>query len=119
MNTSEIINEFSYGYEQQASAPEWFDRENPLHFSATSGSSFLNEWYGFDSKEQAFKMLCDYGVNSDRFNEKYVDLDGKFYSSEHDVDWIEDEESCEMIPTLKPDAEPVSFQEIVDCLSNF
>ena len=51
-------------YSRQPNQPDFFKPENPLHFSATAGTSPFNEWYAFDSEEDAFNAVASFTSQS-------------------------------------------------------
>lgn len=77
-------------YAKQANQPEFFQDKNPLHFCATAGSHPKNEWYAFDSVEDAIETISRFESQSfiDRMaifegelhylDDLEIDLEGEF-----------------------------------------
>lgn len=108
----EEIDEFNYGYARQASQPKWFDQSNPLHYSDTSGFSPSNEWAGFHSEKQALEWVNDHRDNNQGFIDSFECVGGKYYNVD-DLDYSENEETCEVVATPKAEAEPATIGELV------
>lgn len=67
-------------YVKQAHKPEFFDKSNPLHVSATSGTSPNNEWYAFDSHQDAIDEISKF--SSEVFVDGMMIFKGELYSIE-------------------------------------
>jgi len=106
------ITEYSYGYARQSSAPKWFDSSHPLHFCDTSGSSPFNEWAGFHNEKQAREWINKHANNPQSFIDSFDDVGGEYYAVE-DLDYSEDEETCETIAKPKAGATPTSTDELI------
>ena len=104
-----------YNYAKQAHAPDWYDRTNYLHVCATSGTSPFNEWYAFQSEQDAHDIAC--GFNSQSFIDAFVLVGegstAKFYHME-DVTMDDD---CEA--TANPGTTPACLQSMGDAESAF
>lgn len=100
-----------YNYAQQSRQPDWFDPNNALHVSATSGSSPFNEWYAFESRRQAVADLS--GAANQSYVDNFVELDGEIYHTD-DVDFDEFGNSA-----IRPSARPADLAEIVRAQSRF
>ena len=59
-----------FNYARQSHAPDWYDRLNPLHVAATSGTSPSNEWYGFQNEQDAHDLACSF--KSQSFIDEFV-----------------------------------------------
>ena len=98
-----------FNYARQSHAPDWYDRTNHLHVAATSGTSPFNEWYGFQSEQDAHDMACRF--KSQSFIDEFVNIEGRFYHSE-DVMWDRDD-------TPLSEKTPACLQRMVDAESSF
>ena len=58
-------------YAKQSLAPEFFDNSNPLHVNAIAGTSPYNEWYAFESHEDAIETIANFNSLS-FFNEMTI-----------------------------------------------
>ena len=104
-------------YKQQESQPAWF-KENDDHFyhSVTSGSSPFNEWYEFESEEDALDFALTFESQSviDRYSRVTVDGKDRWYDND-DVIYVDDTEEY----TVTPDATPASFADLAQAESRF
>lgn len=66
-------------YVMQPEKPEWYE-SNPdkLYYSATSGSHPRNEWYGFDSRQEALDFISEAFI-SQSYHDNFEWLDGEIY----------------------------------------
>ena len=104
-------------YKQQESQPAWF-KENDDHFyhSVTSGSSPFNEWYEFESEEDALDFALTFESQSviDRYSRVTVDGKDRWYDND-DVIYVDDTEEY----SVTPDATPASFADLAQAESRF
>jgi len=104
-------------YKQQESQPAWF-KENDDHFyhSVTSGSSPFNEWYEFESEEDALNFALTFESQSviDHFSRVTVEGKERWYDND-DVIYVDDTEEY----TVTPDATPASFADLAQAESRF
>ena len=104
-------------YKQQESQPAWF-KENDDHFyhSVTSGSSPFNEWYEFESEEDALNFALTFESQSVIDHLSRVTVEGKerWYDND-DVIYVDDTEEY----TVTPDATPASFADLAQAESRF
>ena len=98
-----------FNYAKQAYAPDWYDRHNPLHVAATSGTSPFNEWYAFQSEQDAHDIAGSF--KSQSFLDEFVNIKGRFYHTE-DVMWDRDD-------TPLSEKTPACLQSMVDAESAF
>jgi len=106
------ITEYSYAYARQSSQPEWFEPSNILHFCDTSGSSPFNEWAGFHNEKQAREWINEHANNSQNFIDSFEDVGGEYYAIE-DLDYSEDEETCETIAKPKTNSVAATTDELM------
>ena len=105
----------TFNYARQSHAPDWYERTNYLHVCATSGTSPFNEWYAFQSEQEAHDLACSF--KSQSFIDEFVlvgeGLTSKFY---HVADVTFDDD-CEA--TANPGTTPACLQSMVDAESAF
>ena len=106
-------------YEQQANEPNWFNHHaSHFYHRVTSGSSPSNEWYEFESEEDALDFALTFESQSviDHFIRATTE-DGRDR-------WFHDEDIEVMADGWEPavakqDAEPASFAELAQAESRF
>jgi hypothetical protein len=102
-------------YAKQSSKPKWFDEDqSKLYHSATSGTSFLNEWYEFEDREDALKYMFSSFEHQTFIDEFTFCEDGELYYEE---DTIFDEDNSIFNP--KDGAKPVDIGNAVWAESSF
>ena len=118
------MNQPNFKYASQSHAPSWFDPAEPLHVSATSGSSPFNEWYAFNSYEDAYHVIA--GFSSQSFIDDFVQVDDEQEFYHHDD--VTSEEVFKRgfpvdgyVTTHKPKegASPACLQSLIDAESRF
>jgi len=96
-------------YKQQETQPAWFN-ENDDHFyhSVTSGSSPFNEWYEFETEEDALDFALTFESQSviDHFSRVTVHEKERWYHSED-------------VPALSHWTAPASFADLSQAESRF
>lgn len=76
-------------YAQQAAQPKWFQsKSGKEYYSATSGSHFHNEWYEFDSRQEALDYISTHFM-SQTFLDQFILYEGEYYHIS-DVNWRDD-----------------------------
>lgn len=105
-------------YKQQANEPDWFN-ENDDHFyhSVTSGSSPSNEWYEFQSEEDALNFALTFESQSviDYFSRVTVDGKERWYHNDDvglHTHWTD---PCPVIEGTPP----ASFADLAQAESRF
>lgn len=105
-------------YAKQPRKPEWFDESNPMHLSATSGSSPFNEWYAFQTRRDAVEWLRDTNPPQP-FVDKYILFNNDYYEwdafTPESVETMQDADDL----VLKPGAEPADLSDLVADASRF
>ena len=105
-----------FNYARQSHAPDWYDRLNPLHVAATSGTSPFNEWYAFQSEQDAHDIAGSF--KSQSFIDEFVLVGegstSKFY---HVDDVTMDDDLCDV--TANSGTIPACLQSMVDAESAF
>ena len=77
-------------YARQCRKPDWYDADDTkLYYDATFGSSFLNEWYEFDDREDALKYISTHFEHQTFIDEFTFANDGELYSQD-DVVYIDE-----------------------------
>ena len=106
-------------YKQQESQPAWF-KEDDDHFyhSVTSGSSPFNEWYEFESEEDALDFALTFESQSviDHFIRATTEDGRDRWFHVEDVEVMADGWEPAV---AKQDAEPASFAELAQAESRF
>jgi len=110
-------------YKQQANEPTWF-KENEDHFyhSVTSGSSPFNEWYEFETEDDALGFALTFEsqsvidhyarVSSERLPDRWYELD--------DVEFLPSEVcSVSLVAVPIEKATPASFADLAQAESRF
>jgi hypothetical protein len=106
-------------YATQSTAPEWFQSEaSKIYKSATSGTSPFNEWYEFDDRADALKLIAK-AFDSQSFTDRFCWFDGDIY--DYDQFTPESLETADDIDSyvLKDDAEVAGLGEIIEAESRF
>ena len=69
-------------YSKSSSAPAWFKSDDSkIYASATSGSSPFNEWYEFDDRADAIKLINS-AFDSQSFIDHFQAAQGEYYDAE-------------------------------------
>jgi len=106
-------------YDQQANEPEWFNKnEDHFYHAVISGSSPFNEWYRFESEEDALEYALLFESQSviDHFTRATTrdGLDRWFHNE--DIDVMADGWD----PAIaKKDARPAAFADLAEAESPF
>lgn len=104
-------------YKQQESQPAWF-KENDDHFyhSVTSGSSPFNEWYEFESEEDALDFALTFESQSviDHYCRVTVDGKDRWYDNDDVISFDEVDGY-----TVEEGAKPASFADLAQAESRF
>ena len=110
---SELLN-----YDRQSNQPEWFWRELGSFFCAvTSGSSLFNEWYEFESEEDALEFALTFESQSviDHFTRATTEDGRDRWFHNEDVSSFDEVDGY----TVKKGATPASFADLAQAESPF
>ena len=107
---SELLN-----YERQASEPEWFNKnEDHFYHAVTSGSSPSNEWYEFESEEDALEFALTFESQS------VIDHFTRATTKDGCHRWFHNEDVSSFdCYTVKKGAAPASFADLAQAESPF
>lgn len=106
-------------YNQQANQPEWFNKnEDHFYHAVTSGTSPSNEWYEFESEEDALDFALTFESQSviDHFTRATTE-DGRdrWFHHEDIAKHADGWEPAEASPSAKP----ASFADLAQAESRF
>ena len=104
-------------YKQQENRPGWFNQNaNHFYHSVTSGASPWNEWYEFQSEEDALEFALTFKSQSvvDHFSRVYVDGAERWYSHDNP-----DGSNVGCLPLAAYEKRPASFAELATAESRF
>ena len=106
-------------YNQQANEPEWFNKnEDHFYHAVTSGSSLFNEWYEFESEEDALEFAL-YLFKSqsviDHFTRATAEDGRERWFHNDDVSSFDEVDGY----TVKKGATPASFADLAQAESRF
>ena len=105
-------------YARQSHQPEWFE-ENWDHFyhAVTSGTSPSNEWYEFESEEDALEFALSFESQSviDHFTRATTKDGRERWFHNEDVSSFDEVDGY----TVKKDATPASFADLAQAESPF
>ena len=111
---SELLN-----YERQSNQPDWYLREPESFFCAvTSGSSPFNEWYEFESEDDALEFALRFESQSviDHFTRATTEDGRDRWFHNDDIDVMADGWD----PAIaKKDARPAAFADLAQAESLF
>ena len=115
MSTMSLLN-----YKQQENQPAWFN-ENEDHFyhSVTSGSSPFNEWYEFETEDDALGFALTFEGQSVIDHYCRVTVDGKDRWYELDDVTFADPQSIDTYAVPNEGATPASFADLSQAESRF
>tara|TARA_R100001510_G_C7584776_1_gene156486 strand:+ start:412 stop:744 length:333 start_codon:yes stop_codon:yes gene_type:complete len=104
-------------YKQRANEPEWFNKnEDHFYHAVTSGSSPFNEWYEFESEEDALKFALTFESQSviDHFSLVTVEGKERWYRNDN-----ENGDNVGCVPISAYENRPASFAELAQAESRF
>ena len=112
------VQHFRMKYEREPYQPDWYKSDDTkIYYSVTSGSSVFNEWYEFDDRTDALRMI-ESTFKPDVLS-RYVWFDGEVYEfDQFTEESIADGFTCDDL-ALKEGATVADLQEIINAESGF